>query len=181
MGFRDMMNKISLTLIGGLALVLGLTGCSGNSDLVEYANQVEAKKVNKIPPIPQVQPYIAFPFSADGRRNPFLPELTKAEASSDVPPELQRPKAYMEQFPLDALRMVGVVKYGATVYAMILAPDQVIHRVTINEYLGQNYGKVVGISDEEIDLLETVPDGFNGWEHRPASLKMDNIAPPGKK
>jgi type IV pilus assembly protein PilP len=55
---------------------------------------------------------------------------------------------------------------------MIKAPDNVIHRVTIGDHLGQNYGKITGVSETQVTLVEVISDGFGGFIERPATLAM---------
>ncbi|MBV8062889.1 MAG: pilus assembly protein PilP, partial [Nevskia sp.] len=56
---------------------------------------------------------------------------------------------------------------------MIKAPDGVIHRVSVGNYMGQNFGKITKISESEVDLDEIVPDGFGGFKEQPASLAAE--------
>jgi type IV pilus assembly protein PilP len=39
--------------------------------------------------------------------------------------------------------------------------------------MGQNDGKVVGISGTKISIIEIVPDGLGGYIERPASLALN--------
>ncbi len=47
-----------------------------------------------------------------------------------------------------------------------------VHRVRVGDYLGRNDGKVVGISEGKIDVIEIVPDGEGNWLERPRSLTL---------
>ncbi|MGV2481579.1 UNVERIFIED_CONTAM: pilus assembly protein PilP, partial [Salmonella enterica subsp. enterica serovar Weltevreden] len=85
-------------------------------------------------------------------------------------PDLSRNKEPLEEFPIDALRMVGTIDTKGVTYALVKAPDGVVHRVTRNDHLGQNYGRIVGISESEVSLVELVPDGFGGWLERAATI-----------
>jgi type IV pilus assembly protein PilP len=38
--------------------------------------------------------------------------------------------------------------------------------------MGRNYGKVVQIKPDRIDLTEVVPDRPGSWQERPAALEM---------
>jgi type IV pilus assembly protein PilP len=49
----------------------------------------------------------------------------------------------------------------------------VIHRVTVGNYMGQNFGKITNISESEVSLDEIVPDGFGGFKEQPASLAAE--------
>ena len=93
-------------------------------------------------------------------------------AASGPRPDADRPRQPLEQFPLDALQMVGVLDFAGAHYAMIKAPDGIVYRVAVGGYMGQNYGRVTRIEADRVDLEETVPNGFGGWDQRPAALRM---------
>jgi type IV pilus assembly protein PilP len=88
-------------------------------------------------------------------------------------PDRNRNREPLEEFPVDSLRMVGTIDFNGHTYALVKAPDSVIHRVTIGDHMGQNYGKIVTITPSEVDLSEVIPDGFGGWTERPASLALE--------
>ena len=71
-----------------------------------------------------------------------------------------------------ALRMLGVIQANGKTYALIKAPDNIVHRVTRGDHLGQNYGAITKVDDTEIKLTEIIPDGFGGWMQRFASLAL---------
>jgi len=149
-----------------------LAACGkGTDDLENWVTEVKARKATPIEPIPQMRQYEAFLYQAAGRRDPF--EAPKAPSvSSAARPDMNRNKEPLEEFPIDALRMVGTIDSKGVVYALIKAPDGVVHRVSVKNHLGQNYGQIVGITESEISLLELVPDGFGGWVQRRASLAL---------
>ncbi len=68
--------------------------------------------------------------------------------------------------------MQGVIETAKAVYALVKAPDGVIHRVSVGNHMGQNYGQIKSIEESEITLAEIVPDGFGGWISRPATLAL---------
>jgi type IV pilus assembly protein PilP len=39
-------------------------------------------------------------------------------------------------------------------------------------HLGQNYGKITAISENEVVLMEIIPDGLGGYVQRPASVAL---------
>jgi type IV pilus assembly protein PilP len=151
-----------------------LHGCGGSmSDLEDWVADVKARKSSAIEPIPQMKQYQPFTYTPGARRDPFAPVAPKETGSnSGVRPDLNRNKEPLEEFPLDGLRMVGTVTAAGRTFAMIKAPDGVIHRVTIKDHMGQNYGEITQISESEVTLMELVPDGFGGWVQRPATLAL---------
>jgi type IV pilus assembly protein PilP len=157
-----------------LACVALLSACSSDDDLQQYIAQVKARKSNKIDPIPQIKQYEAFTYVAGDRREPFTPSLPESARNGDgVHPDMSRNREPLEEFPLDALKMVGLINFNKVVYAMIRAPDGVIHRVSVGNYMGQNFGKITSISEREVLLDEIVPDGFGGFKEQPASLAAE--------
>lgn len=167
------MKALSCALVA--ASVLLLAACSGDmSDLDQYIAEVKARKSTRIEPIPQIKQYEAFAYVPGDRRDPFV-ELKQPEsvaAATGPKPDLNRNREPLEEYPLDALRMMGTISTPEGVFALILAPDAIVHRVTLKNYMGQNYGQIVAISGSEVSLQELVPDGFGGWTQRDASLAL---------
>ena len=165
---------MNLRLAATIVLAAGLSGCFHDmSDLDAYISQVKAKKSTHIPPIPQMKPYQAFAYVADDRRDPFLPSAPNRNGSTTaLRPDMNRNKEPLEEFPLDGLTMSGIIDYQGKLYAMVKAPDGVVHRVSVGDHMGQNYGTITKITPTEIDMTEIIPDGFGGWVERPASLAL---------
>jgi type IV pilus assembly protein PilP len=167
------MNARYVLLLGAVA---AMAGCgAGDSDLERYIADVKARKSRDIEPIPQVKPYQPYEYSVAGRRDPFvLGEPASAPiGNADGPrPDPRRNREPLEEYPLDALRMMGIISTPSATFALIRAPDAVIHRVGLHDHLGQDYGEVIAINESEITLLELVPDGFGGWTQRRASVAL---------
>src|SRR5512139_1029393 len=112
------------------ALALSVAGCGGgNDDLDEYINQVKARPGGRIEPLPQIKPYEMFTYEAQTLRSPFMPDSPKGRAATGPRPEANRPKEYLEQFPLDTLKMVGTLERDHTRYALLQTQDGLVHRV----------------------------------------------------
>ena len=176
------MNAARLLVLG---LALLAAGCAQDmSDLEEYALEVKSRTSKNIEPIPQPKTFEPFLYQAkDGqgneRRDPFLPLLASREqaqiaagATGAIRPDVNRPKEPLEEFPLDSLRMVGTITMQQKAFALIKAPDAVVHRVSVGDHMGQNYGKITGISETEIVLMEIITDGFGGFIQRPATVAL---------
>ena len=167
----------------GVCLASLLTACSqgnGFSDLDKFMADTRAKPRGHVEPLPEFKAYEAFSYSEADRRAPFEPpidvQLTMAdeEPVSDVEPDLDRPKEVLENFDLKSLGMVGTLQgVDGNLFALIRDNEGGIHRVRTGNYMGQNYGRVVGVSDTRIELVEIVPNGRGGWVERPRSLSLD--------
>jgi type IV pilus assembly protein PilP len=158
-----------------LLTLVALSGCSRDmQDLETYVSEVKARKSRQIEPIPQVRQYESYVYMAGSRPDPFIrPEPVQAAAAGGGPrPDISRPREPLEEFPLDALRMIGVIDFSGRRVAMVRAPDGVIHRVGGGNHMGQNYGEIRAIEEGQIELNELIPDGFGGWIRRPAILAL---------
>jgi type IV pilus assembly protein PilP len=163
------------TLLGVAMACLLLAGCDSDmSDLESYVAEIKSRRSTAIEPIPQLKQYEAYVYEIGDRRDPFtrVDPQQAAPINSGPGPDLNRNREPLEEFPIDALRMVGTISTPKGVFALVKAPDNVIHRVTIKDHLGQNYGQITAINESEISLLELVPDGFGAWVQRPASLAL---------
>ena len=160
----------------GLTVMLALSACSsGMSDLEQYVTEVKGRKTRQIEPIPQIKQYEAFAYVEGERRNPFVraePQKDPNAPGNNIRPDPNRNPEPLEEFPLDGLRMLGTINKEKSVFALVKAPDNVVHRVTVGNHMGQNYGKIAAISESSIDLVEIIPDGFGGFMERPANLAL---------
>jgi type IV pilus assembly protein PilP len=158
-------------LLTGAVALLG--ACSGaNDDLLTYVDQVKARPGGRIPPLPQIKPYETFGYEAESLRSPFAPDVSKRASATGPRPEANRPKEYLEQFPLDTLRMVGTLKRAGSLFGLVKTQDGMVHRVVNGNYIGQNDGRVVAVSDAEVRVEELVPDGIGGFYKRSAAIAL---------
>jgi len=166
-----------LRSIAAAVTAVTLTACGGNnSDLQSYIDEVKARPGGRIEPLPQIQPAPTFAYEAGTRRSPFMPDLPQRRVSNDPNavrgPDTNRPREFLEQFPLDTLRMVGTLSDRRASFGLVQTADGLVHRVTVGNHLGQNYGRIVAISDSEIQLVEIISDGLGGFLERPAAIAL---------
>jgi type IV pilus assembly protein PilP len=158
--------------------LLALSGCTGDmDDLDEYINTVKARPGGRIEPLPEITPYETFSYVADleGLRSPFVPDTPQAASGmgdSGTRPDLERSREFLEQFPLDTLRMVGTLSQGETDFGLVQTSDGLIHRVVPGQYMGQNDGRITTIKDSEIELIEIISDGIGGYVERDAAVGL---------
>lgn len=156
--------------------LLTMACSSATDDLEARVSEVKSRKTTAIEPIPQIKQFEAFTYSAASRRDPFTAMEARRNNrgfdNSGIKPDMNRNKEPLEEFPLDALRMLGIIEAGGKTFAMIKAPDGVVHRVTVKDHMGQNFGQITAINESEVNLMEIIPDGFGGWMQRPAVLAL---------
>lgn len=156
----------------GITAVLLLAGCGGGlDDLRAEIAQAKQRPGGRIAPLPEVTPYESYEYSMADRRSPFLQSLA-GETGSGPRPDSRRPREFLEQFPLDTLKMVGTLKLGSASYGLVQTKDGLIHRVLPGNRLGQNDGRILSIGEARIALVEIVPDGLGGYLERPAALAL---------
>jgi type IV pilus assembly protein PilP len=160
-----------------LALV-SLAGCTGNmSDLEDYVKQVKARPGGNIEPLPDIKPYESFAYEASTMRSPFLPDtpvVAEGSGGGGVRPDTSRNREFLEQFPLDTLRMVGTLEAGGSFFGLVQDKDGLVHRVLPGNHLGQNDGKILRVTSGAIELVEIVPDGLGSYFERPAAVALDS-------
>ncbi len=165
----------------GLALALAaLNGCSGNadvSDLRQFIAEVDARPAGTIEPLPEFKPYEAFAYSAASMRSPFEPPVQVKPINPDAPrsnvkPDPNRVPQYLEQFNIGELRMVGTLSRDDVLYGLIQDPNGGVHRVRPGDYMGTDYGRIVAVTETQIDLVEIVSDGQDGWLERARSVEL---------
>jgi type IV pilus assembly protein PilP len=172
--------SITRSALALLLAAFGLQGCGNDmDDLDEYINQIKARPGGRIEPLPEIKPYEIFTYIADaeGLRSPFVPDSPQVRASNDnsgTRPDADRSREFLEQFPLDTLRMVGTLQLGDTHYGLIQTSDGLIHRVVPGNYLGQNDGRIANISESEIELVEIISDGIGGYIERDAAISLSD-------
>jgi type IV pilus assembly protein PilP len=173
------LSRLSPRLIAVAVAAATLSACgAANDDLRAYIDEVKARPGGRIEPLPQIQPAPTFAYQAGARRSPFVADEPQRRVSNDPNsvdgPDRNRPREFLEQFPLDTLRMVGTLADRRASFGLVQTTDGLVHRVTVGNHLGQNYGRVVAISDSSIQLVEIIPDGLGGFLERPAAIALAN-------
>jgi type IV pilus assembly protein PilP len=163
------MIRVTMSLLA-LALV---AGCSSKDDnLKEFIAQTKQEQPSGVEPLPEIKPLEPFAYTAQVLRSPFVPGGSGGAGAAGVRPNSNRNREYLEQFSLDTLAMVGTLSIRGSQYALIKAPDGVVHRVLPGNYMGQSDGRIISIDSSRISLTEIVPDGLGGFMERPATLQL---------
>lgn len=164
-----------------LGLVLSLPGCGGGkefSDLRKQLDEIRQRPRGAIQPPPEFKSQPTYTYAGHKLRSPFQPpvsdEVLLDSEVKAVAPDLTRPREYLEQFNIEALRMKGTIqKQGQPLAALVDDGARGTHPVRIGNYLGKNFGRVVAIDEAKITVMEIVPDGHDGWVERPRTIRLD--------
>jgi len=157
-----------------LVLVLTAAGCGGdpNQELRQWMDEQAKTLKGKVDPLPVVKPYIPFTYNAFDLPDPFKPRKVEVSKAGKLAPDVTRRREPLESFPLESLAMVGTIEKGKALYALVKTPEKDIYQVRQGNYMGQNYGVIIGISDTDIKLKELVQDGAGDWTERSSALNL---------
>jgi len=151
-----------------------LAGCSDDmSELSQQIAEVKSRPGERIEPLPEIKPYEAFVYNVSTLRSPFTPSApVQADLPNSIRPDSRRSREFLEQFPLDTLRMVGTLQLQGRNFGLVQGKDGLVHRILPGSYIGQNEGRVLSINESRVSLIEIVPDGLGGYIERPAALAL---------
>ena len=162
----------ALTLLAAVAMV---AACGGEShqDLRTWMVEQGKGARGKLDPLPQIKPYDPFAYNAFDLPDPFKPrKIEPTKGASKLAPDLTRRKEPLESFPLESLSMVGTLEKNKTVYALVRTPERDVYQVRAGNYVGQNYGVVTIIGENEVKLKELIQDGAGDWTERSSTLQL---------
>jgi len=173
----------SKSLLSTLTACLLLQGCVGDdmSDLRMFVADAYKDKKPEIEPLPEIQPYKGFEYTAVDQNEPFdFNNIVSNRGDEAVPdsgerPDANRVKEPLEEFPLDALNMVGTMTQKGVPWVIVKTTQGSAHLAKIGNYLGQNDGKITQIYPEEqrVVLVETVVDPAGRWVTRDVEITID--------
>jgi type IV pilus assembly protein PilP len=165
-------------------IVMTLSACQQEKqDLNVFVAEVKLTPHADIAPIPVMKPYEKFIYAAAELRDPFVPTVIEIPDKEEnikvvdngIHPDSQRLKEALEFYPLSELVLVGTLEQESDgIWGLVRAPDGIIHRIQIGNYIGLNHGKVLTINDVDLTLKEIVPDSNGGYLEHDASLSVMN-------
>ncbi|WP_374410171.1 pilus assembly protein PilP [Hydrogenophaga sp.] len=162
---------------------VSLSGCIGEDqeELTSWMQHERNSIKPDVKPIPEPTKFVPYSYGGERFVEPFSSEKlasilksgqqVSAEKSALIGPELNRRKQPLEAFPLDAMMMVGSLNRGGKLVGLVKV-DSLLYQVTPGNYLGQNFGKILKIEENQIVLREIVQDAAGEWIERPAALQL---------
>ena len=175
------MKALAGLFIFGITFILSGCSSSGEEELRVWIAEQRANTKPSVQPLTEPKKFAPEAYAQDGTTDPFNQiKLTQAlkrdsnQVASNVAliaPEMTRRKEPLEAFPLDTMAMVGsLIKSGLP--AALIKVDNLIYQVKVGNYLGQNYGKIVQISENSVQLREIAQDATGDWIERSTSLDL---------
>jgi len=164
-----------------ILVLLALTGCNQSrdiQDLQQFTENAFKDYVPQVEPLPALKPQAVFIYTASALTDPF-DESNLQEKVEPLPleggeegPDRSRRKEPLELFPLDSLKLVGVLEQNDENWAVIRAPDASVHRVRAGNYMGENFGEIDAVGENTVELTELVRNPVGRWESRDANLLL---------
>ena len=166
-------------LLISVAATMALAGCGSDIDeLRQWMEQQRKEAKPTVTPLLPPKKFLPQPYESAAGLDPFsaqkLSVAIKQEASqpkSLLTAEINRRKEPLEAYPLDNMSMVGSLTRDNRRYAL-LRVDNLLYQVKAGDYLGQNFGRIIKISETEITLREVVQDAAGEWIERTSTLQL---------
>lgn len=164
-------NEFKILLIFFYAILVSACNSSSNADLVEFVGSAYQDEQPEIDPLPPIEPYEEFIYSASELTDPF--DASNVQNNDLVDDEKSglnsnRRKEPLEAFPLDGLRLEGVLNFKGKLSAIIRAPTGDSVAVSAGNYLGLNSGKILSIDSERqiVEIEEVVRNAIGNLTTR---------------
>lgn len=129
----------------------------------------------KVAPLPEITAFPVVAYETETLTPPFAPgKIVTLEAVADkTAPDRTRPQQPLEIFPLEDLKVVGVIMAGTVPYALIQTPPpNKPKHVRVGEYMGRSFGKITAISRDGLTVRETIKDANGAWVEQERSLMV---------
>jgi type IV pilus assembly protein PilP len=176
-----MKHVLKVCLSSGLLAFLSACGNAEQEELSAWMQSERNSIKPEVKPIPEPTKFQPHAYGGERFQEPFSNEKLAAILRSNesanaanaalVQPELNRRKQPLEAFPLDSMVMVGSLRRDGKLVALVKV-DALLHQVSAGSYLGQNFGRVMRIDENQIVLREIVQDAAGEWIERQAALQL---------
>ena len=164
---------------------LVLAGCSqtGINEIQQWMSAEEKKMKGKVEAVSEPKPFKAFKYEAEKEVDPFNASKVTAlvdaakknpRGASGIRIDETRPRQVLEAFPLENLKMVGVLQQKGGSFGLINA-DKNLYRVKVGEYMGQNHGLITKINESEITVREVVSDATGELIERISTMQLQEV------
>lgn len=171
---------MGLRVLGLSIAAASLAGCEADhAELQAWMAETRRTTPTVVAKLGEPKRFEAFVYQAADAIDPFSVAKMRTDGgamvagrrSNGLEPDAARRREPLESFPLDALKMVGNLSQGAAEVALLQA-DKIVYQVRVGNYVGQNFGRVVRISENEVAIRETVQDPTGDWVERDTALRL---------
>lgn len=185
---NNMRHLHSIVFIGLLSF---LSACSNNNmdDLRQYVAEIKARKNPQVDPIPSFTIIPNHFYEVEDKRDPFRPmekfQGAGGSVGGDIDQDAQRncarPNPYrirvgLELMPIDGLDMTGtLLDSTGNLWGLVTSrSDLITYRVQVGDYIGENDGQVIDITETKIEIRELYPDGAGCYVEQITSIVLSS-------
>ncbi|MDR2688553.1 MAG: pilus assembly protein PilP [Azoarcus sp.] len=158
-------------------------GCASEQDDINgWMSEQAISMVGVVKPLPEIKSFSPVDFVAVADvADPFDPVRIEPAAKRGTrrDDEDMRRREPLEAYPLESLRMVGMLSRGRQVHALIQAGPS-LYQVGVGNYMGADFGKITAITESAVELQELVEDMNGDWTERTNSLQLQEQQAGGK-
>jgi len=174
-------NRIS-RIVCLISAMLFMQACQDSkmTDLKEFVATAYQDKKPDIEPLPEIPPYKGFEYSAGEEQDPFsfsniVTSTTNSAVTNGLSPDSNRRREPLEEYPLDALKLVGTMTKDDIPWVIVQTSEGTAHRATMGNYMGQNDGKIKQIitDEQKVVISELVLNPNGQWATREQELTID--------
>jgi type IV pilus assembly protein PilP len=173
-----------LCTVGMCALgVVILAGCveGDHDDIQQWVAHSKVQTKPRITPLQEPKIFMPQAYEvAQGvepfNKNKLLQVLSRDSENSEknmalLMTEQNRKKEDLEDYALDTMAFVGSLSQNGSDTGL-LRVNQLIYQVKPGAYIGQNYGRILEINENNIQLREVVQDPTGDWVERMTTLNL---------
>jgi type IV pilus assembly protein PilP len=172
-------------------IVILLSACSSDmTDLERFIAETKGRKNPNVEPLPKFEIVPNYFYEVDNMRDPFEPLIEQGIGNARIPlqidennddnagmncpkPDTNRVRVGLELMPLDALQMVGTLQEGETFWGLVISKTTgTLYKVKVGDYMGRYHGRVSGISENKIEVIELVPDNKGCYSEQVNTIKL---------
>jgi type IV pilus assembly protein PilP len=166
--------KRRLACLPVVALLLGGCGADDHADLRAFMAETGRDGGDRVAPLPALRQPDDFEYTPAGLEDPFKPHRLQPSPGAGGPnqTDLARKLERLETFPLDALRMTGILIMRDRRQAVVRDPEGKLHRVGVGARIGQNFGVVTAVHEDRLEIREVVQDSAGNWVRGEAVLAI---------
>jgi len=165
------------------ALVLVLGGCGDNhEELRAWMEQVRKTTPPTAQKVDEPRRFEPFRYDDAAQVDPF--SLAKINAMMEraglvkggLAPDLRRPREALESFGLDQIKLVGHLRRAGKETALVQV-EKLVYQARVGNHIGQDFGRITRITENEVTLKELVQDASGAWVERETVLQLQEKQP----
>jgi type IV pilus assembly protein PilP len=158
-----------------VASLLAACGGDEHNDLKEWMADNSKDLKGRVQALPQIKTFPVVAYESGSLIDPFSSTKIAASksggSSNGIQPDMNRRREPLEAYSLETLKMVGILQSKGRPVA-IIAADKTLYQVMVGNYMGQNFGVVTKITENDVTLKELIEDTNGDWVERMSTLQL---------